>query len=143
VASTTDALDDPGAVRDDGQRRPARPDLLAASLLASEGNKLRTKSVERAGRPGRLTGMAAGGSVARLETVSVSGQPRSLAAAARASPAVSASTTQVRTTSPASSRHDQPTNGRPYHSGGQPRGEPSSRRLAAIVAASDLVSDAP
>lgn len=31
------------------------------------------KSVERAGRPGRLTGMAAGGSVAKLETVSVSG----------------------------------------------------------------------
>ena len=40
------------------------------------------KSVERAGRPGRLTGIAAGGSVARLVTVSVSGQPRSLAAAA-------------------------------------------------------------
>jgi hypothetical protein len=73
--------------------------------------------------------MAAGGSVAKLATVSVSGQPRSLAAAARASPAVSASTTQARTTSqrpvlpesrttgPASSRHDQPTSGRPYHSG--------------------------
>jgi hypothetical protein len=87
------------------------------------------KSVEWAGRPGRLTGMAAGGSVAKLATVSVSGQPRSLAAAARASPAVSASTTQARTTSqrpvlpesrttgPASSRHDQPTSGQPYHSG--------------------------
>ena len=57
------------------------------------------KSVKRAGRPGRLTGMAAGGSVAKLATVSVKGQPRSLAAAARASPAVSASTTQARTTS--------------------------------------------
>jgi hypothetical protein len=95
-----DTLDDAGAVGDNGQ-----------------------------GRPGRLTGIAAGGSVARLVTVSVSGQPRSLAAAARASPAVSASTTQARTTSqrpvlpesrttgPAPSRHDQPTSGRPYHSG--------------------------
>ena len=56
------------------------------------------KSVERARRPGRLTDIAAGGSVAKLATVSVSGQPRSLAAAARASLVVSASTTQVRTT---------------------------------------------
>jgi hypothetical protein len=114
------------------------------------------KSVEWAGRPGRLTGMAAGGSVAKLVTVSVSGQPRSLAAAARASPAVSASTTQVRTTSqrpvppeprttsPIPFRHDQPTNGRtlPFRSGGAAPGL-SSRRLGARVTASDLLSDAP
>jgi hypothetical protein len=69
---------------------------------------------------------------------------------------VSASTTQVRTTSqrpvvpesrttsPAPSRHDKSTNGRPYHSGQRHRTGtvPSpSRRLGATVAASDHVSD--
>ena len=99
MAGLADAFDDAGAVGDDGQRRPTRCHLLMAVLLGVKVMSRGQKSVERAGRPGRLTGIAAGGSVARLVTVSVKGQPRSPAAAARASPAVSASTTQVRTTS--------------------------------------------
>jgi hypothetical protein len=101
-------------------------------------------------RPARLTGIAAGGWVAKLATVSASGQPRSLAAAARASPAVSASTTQARTTSqrpvpPGSpttrqhpSRHNRPTSARPYHSGIRPAGTVMSPHSSeARAAASD------
>jgi hypothetical protein len=98
VATATDTLDDASAVCDDGQRRPTWRDLLSAILLVQKLVSHGQKSVERARRPGRLTDMAAGGSVAKLATVSVSGQPRSLAAAARASLVVSASATQVRTT---------------------------------------------
>jgi hypothetical protein len=54
VAGTADALDDSGAVRDDGQWRPAPCHLLAAILLASEGDELRAE----VGRAGRATGAA-------------------------------------------------------------------------------------
>ena len=80
------------------------------------------KSVERAGRPGRLTGMAAGGSVAKLVTVSVSGQPPlaggsspRLAGSARLHHPgthyqLAAGPSRIPNHQPRPSRHDQPAN---------------------------------
>ena len=137
VAGVTDALDDPVSsattVSGDSHGATCSSQAFSVVKVMSCGQK----SVERAGRPGRLTRMAAGGSVAKLEKVSVSGQPRSLAAAARASPAVSASTTQVRTTSPPTT--DPTIQGYTY------AGKGACRRLIAVTAnavASDSPSDA-
>jgi hypothetical protein len=67
VATATGTLDDASAVCDDGQRRLtwgatcSRPSSSPMNMM-SHGQK----SVERARRPGRLTDIAAGGSVAKL-----------------------------------------------------------------------------